>query len=1474
MARLIGDAYFNVYPNTDDFVPKLQEAVSKATSVVKGKVPVKPELDQAAMALVQAQLKNLAGKINLGIAIDPAEAAKIAAEMRAIGEAASKGAQFPIHSFIDPAQLAAEAVAIRQALSQAYAPIEVKPSVSNKDLGDALMAIHTFYQMNPAKIPVNPQANVAGEAAFVAATKAYMDAHPIPIKFDIGAAALLALASIRSAFSGFAAVQMPDFASAIAGALTYKAALASLSATMDGIVARNLAVNALVKQGTGIWVQFLNFANAGWANMGVKITLFAGLLNNILPKFLSTVSVGHLLIDWIVEFAAVLGPAILAVGAFGLAIAPVASDAVMRFQEMQQAASALGVQIGVLNYNARGAVGPMQALQNSLQPVMWELTGDAIAVMTAKTGVFQSVVKSMSTVVEDLAARMTAAFTSQGFSDFMKNGALDAQRFGTIIGNLGGAFGNIVKAVPGYAAIIEQAFVVLTSAIEKVTSLTIPLMNIVMAFHGFILYVGLAATAGVALVTWLVNGAARMLTFAAAATDLDAILLTMMYAWDGLSAAVVAFGKNMMALALNPWVIAIAALGLAVYTMVVNWNAASASVQQFTSHITTLIGTMAGGQALQEIPTALGQLNAALVQAASPAAYQQIQASWMSMGNTGNAFAKDMRAVGSQLKQAFSSSWLDPSFFTHLGDAMKSFVRSSGAGVAYQVQANIQNIQAAFNQLMAQDRNLLIVAGQLMQGMVKIPGTMTSVTTATFSWAQALGILNAAGVQASDSLQTMEIKVAGFLQGWSQFGLSATQIGNSVNALALQAEMGQTAIQKLTSAYSNFIAIGTTGTTAFVSFGTGLGTLASALSSANASGVTFTDHLGQFEVRGTAAGAAMNGLSQASLNVRGAFAQEVTNAQNLYNALLTMSSVSAQGAHGQDILAQSMKDMVASMLPLAQNSPTALAMLSQLAQVAGGPATDSFKALSQWVGNIKNPMADLNKQEQGLAIASSNLYQDTINLAGAMNQTLTTAISNAILAAKNGPQALNALATSMNNFATGVKGSSFGQMETDLAKAIPTLELMTGSAATAKAQFLAMAGALHIDSQTANELWAAATKVAPNLDAAAKAAQAFTTYTNQNKTSLANLTSELGMSATYFNQVWDAITKENQALIGNAKQADTTKNAFISFAQNGLHLTSGEATKLWQTAQAQQLTSLASKAGTTESAFAAFAKNGLNLTDAQAQQLWSTLRMQYLDTLVQKGNSAESTFKTLAEQGFNLSDTQAQALWNTLKQQYLDTLATKAGETKDAFVKTAAEFGVASDAAKKLWDQLNAIPKVIPVLVSIGVQISQAQGSGATGAGGLSNSVIAQLGASLGAEGGGVVGVSIPHFAPGGTVPAKAGSPAGKDSQLIVAAPGELVIPTSHAPMFGPQARAAGIPGFGSGGTIPYSYGIGGFTMNTTGIAGQGGMPLLTQYQGNTLIQLLQQLVKLNSQMPYTYAQALTQANGNGVRRGYFATSG
>jgi hypothetical protein len=111
------------------------------------------------------------------------------------------------------------------------------------------------------------------------------------------------------------------------------------------------------------------------------------------------------------------------------------------------------------------------------------------------------------------------------------------------------------------------------------------------------------------------------------------------------------------------------------------------------------------------------------------------------------------------------------------------------------------------------------------------------------------------------------------------------------------------------------------------------------------------------------------------------------------------------------------------------------------------------------------------------------------------------------------------------------------------------------------------------------------------------------------------------------------------------------------------------------------------------------------------------------------------------------------------------------------------------------------------------------------------------------------------------------------------------------------MARKAGVPGFAAGGmyapgpgngrgssafpygmtgAVLYSYYLDSSATYATrgGDGASAGLPLLNQYQGNTLIQLLTQQNKLLAQMPYTYAQAISQAQAQGVRRGYFATSG
>jgi len=233
---------------------------------------------------------------------------------------------------------------------------------------------------------------------------------------------------------------------------------------------------------------------------------------------------------------------------------------------------------------------------------------------------------------------------------------------------------------------------------------------------------------------------------------------------------------------------------------------------------------------------------------------------------------------------------------------------------------------------------------------------------------------------------------------------------------------------------------------------------------------------------------------------------------------------------------------------------------------------------------------------------------------------------------------------------------------------------------------------------------------------------------------------------------------------------------------------------------------LSKQADTTKSSFIQFARNGLGLSQTAAANLWGELRLQYLDTLVAKGDNAKNKFINLAKSGFDLTTGAAENLWNTLKQQYLDTLATKAGETKKAFEGTAGQLGVTKQAADNLGGASHKL--------AAGSPYKAAEYTTFSGAG----SIKATLHIP-GVTTGGVPDYSLlfSGHAAGGVI--KGHGAAGQDSVPIMAAPGELIIPASHAAHFGVAAKKAGIPGFASGGVAGQIAGIPGFASG--GVAGQ-----------------------------------------------------
>lgn len=1343
--------------------------------------------DPNAMAAMKEQIQaglNALGAVDIPTQITTEDMAQNAASLQAYMRTGITAIEIP--TTISKADMAENAAALQAYMRTGMTAIQVPTTISTADMAANAAALQAYMRSGMTAIQVPTTISPAQLAAMKSSLNAYMNANPVQLQVST----TTAMAKI-TALAAYAQQAMSNAFGNLGGLGTAIAKIAGLQAVSQGLISTwsklndlTNATNAIVGTSTSLWANFFQSAGGGWAALTSRITLFAGAFNAVLPEIASSVSVWHLATDWVVEFAAVLVPATVAVSAWGAVMAFVGADALTKFEAVATAATVTGEQIGSFNSKLQGGIGPLQKLQNYLNPTVWELYGDAINVADSKTGAFTNVVKAVNSVVEDLAARMTQAFSSNGFASFINQGAADFQRFGTIIGNLGGTFGDLIKDVPGYAQVIQEVLVVITQGIEEFTAFIGPVIKAGLALHGFILYTGLMVTAGVTMLAGIGNVTVKIFEFASAATDLDTIITTLYVSFDDALIAIKAFGTRLGLLITSPAVAAIVALGLAAYAIVTNFNTATTSVTNFINNMNTHLNSLGGGSALQQIVVDLGEVNNQIKAMSTPQMYQQVASNWSNLSNWGNEISKTFQVATSDITQGYDDI-TNPSVTTKI-QGVQSVISGLWAAitgghaqsVSLQLTDNIKALENEYNNLTSQEKNLLTVTGSLMTGQ-------TGVTTSTFSWAQSLGILNAAGVAANDSLSTMETKVDGLIQGWNTLGLTGGQVGNAVNALTMDTQLGQTGVTKLTQAYSDYISTLTGGETAFTTFGEGLQTLATSLSSAGASGVTFTNSLGQFETTGSAAGATLNGLSQASLNARGAFSEEITNATTLYNSLLTLATVSNLGAKGQGTLAQAGKDMVATLLPLAKGSSTALAQLSGLAQIAGGPATTSFQALSKWVGNTKDPMKNLNQIEGDLTTSSVNLETDASNLAGAFGVTLTSAISNAIFVAEKGPQALQALANALVALKDGT--GSVTQVTSALAQFIPALTVTTGSSKEAEDQFVALAGSIGISKTAADALWTSATTGANSLNDVTKAASGLTSAASANLNVFKMLPGYLTGSVNTYNTLVGTITETDTVLQSNKSNVNLAETAFINFAENGLDLSATAAKNLWDTQKAQNLTAMASNAKTTQSAFVNFAKSGLGLTTTQAQELWSTLRLQYLDTLATKAGSSESKFVALAKSGFGLTTSAAETLWSTLRAQYLDTLATKAGETESAFVNVAKKLGDTTTAAKNLWSALHNVAAGSPYNAEVKSVISasgEVKAIEQSAPGASLDQVLAYL--QFGETGGTVKG-------PG---------PSGKDSTLVVAAPGELIIPTSHAPKFGDMARKASIPGFSSGGMV------------------------------------------------------------------------
>jgi hypothetical protein len=476
-----------------------------------------------------------------------------------------------------------------------------------------------------------------------------------------------------------------------------------------------------------------------------------GWLNTTIPLFggAATIAGWHLLTDVIVELGATILPAAIAFGAFGAVAIPAVQDLYQKFQNLQTVSTATGQNIPPLT-------GAFSQMADAAKPQVYQILGDALNIVGAKTGEFSKLAAGAGTVLDQLAARFTVAVTNgNGFNGFLRNAVSDLAKWGDVIGNIGGAFGNLFKALPGYGNVLLNLTDGFSKLLEWVTGVSTPLLNFGLALHGLFIYGGLAVTGLLmlqgpltAIGNWVGTAILNITTFAGALIGAEGAAATFDVIMGALSAVNPLVWVGVAAVAVGGLVYAFSNASSATTNWVNGLQAAANNASSITGSITAVGVAQVAINA--QLVTAQQQLNQAVAQAA-PAA-------------TGAA---------GRFNYGFSPAV------------------ARAADTVSQLTAG----QQQFNAEAAQSNSHLTTLAGLYGGS-----------------ANALGLLNAAGITAqqwqSRSAGTwaqIQAQVAGTVIAYKDAGQAAGVLGADEYVLSSQVNDQFTAMQKLNTAWDAFL---------------------------------------------------------------------------------------------------------------------------------------------------------------------------------------------------------------------------------------------------------------------------------------------------------------------------------------------------------------------------------------------------------------------------------------------------------------------------------------------------------------------------------------------------------------------------------------------------------------------------------------------------------------------------------------------
>lgn len=871
-------------------------------------------------------------------------------------------------------------------------------------------------------IPINTQLNKALLASQLAALKSTSAA--IPINFDVSKIPTLpTLGPTQNISDKF---QIIGIAQAEAQLAALKAITASLDSNFAALTASTDKVNtslvalaaaaggAAGGQGGGNGAGLAGAA-AGAAAAGRAIGGFGGVLGGTV----GLISTFHLVLDLAVEGLIAVGTATAAAAVGIAAMTPAAQDIATHLQAVQTVNSALGSSIPPLT-------GQFQALAQAMAPQVIEAYGGALNLVTGQTGVFAKVAGEVVNLFDTWIAKIDIWAKSQNnFGGLLQAGVGFLSQFGEIIAKIGLALDNLIVKDPGTAHFLLDILNAAASLLDLITKLPAPILETALAMHSWYIYGGAAA------------GALSKL--------------------PGPLGAIGTALKGVNAVQLG----VLAALATGAFEIVRAWDAASANVQKDINNTLSSLDQLSASQALITASADIGHFNQAIQSLSTSSiiqqfkgwgsTFQELDDRWISMGH-------DFEDVWNQFTKSGGSII---GIFKDLGNAFNLLTGNGDQAqiATVQLQHDISAYDNAIASVFKDQVNLGTELGDLTKGTTtwsyvvgegtgkirELGSGVVATTTGAYSFSEALALLDLAGVKANDSLAVMQQKVANLVEGYKEMSVSGGILAGAVNAVTFASELQSSKVSQLTGAYSAWFQLISGGVSSFDSFASAMNTLDGTLK-------LNTSNLG--------------GLTAAQITAQQQFISTAGAAQTQFNSLVTLAAAAGQGTQGTNMLTQAMKDYMALLIPAAQNNDALRQTLVSMAQEVN-PNITSFQQLTTWVGNVHQPMQNLDNITTIFTKDAGTLTTDVQNLSTALGTTLNQAMAAATLAATGGTTHMVDLANAI--LTTGLNSKT---TQTDALSLAEQLTTLTGNTKSAHDEFIAFAeNALHLTQTQAETLW-------------------------------------------------------------------------------------------------------------------------------------------------------------------------------------------------------------------------------------------------------------------------------------------------------------------------------------------------------------------------------------------------------------------